>query len=54
MIKTTNPKQYFVRPNQDIVEAGQRQVIHVMMGKVSEVPKDKCKDRFKVLSAPEV
>jgi len=50
-IKTTNPKQYFVRPNQGIVKAGEKIVIHVMMGKVHEVPKEKCKDRFLVQSA---
>jgi len=51
-IKTTNPKQYFVRPNQGIVPKNDRMVIHVMMGKVSEVPKERCKDRFLVQSAP--
>lgn len=50
-IKTTNPKQYFVRPNQGIVKDNEKVVIHVMMGKVSEVPKEKCKDRFLVQSA---
>jgi len=50
-IKTTNPKQYFVRPNQGIVTPGSRTVIHVMMGKVAELPKEKCKDRFLVQSA---
>jgi len=50
-IKTTNPKQYFVRPNQGIVKPGEKIVIHVMMGKVSEIPKEKCKDRFLVQSA---
>jgi len=50
-IKTTNPKQYFVRPNQGIVASGEKSVIHVMMGKVSEIPKEKCKDRFLVQSA---
>merc|ERR1712232_1499174 len=51
-IKTTNPKQYFVRPNQGIVPPLGRKVIHVMMGKVPELPKEKCKDRFLVQSAP--
>jgi len=51
-IKTTNPRQYFVRPNQGIVPPGERTVIHVMMGKLPEVPKEKCKDRFLVQSAP--
>merc|ERR1711934_728265 len=51
-IKTTNPRQYFVRPNQGIVAGGERTVIHVMMGKLPEVPKEKCKDRFLVQSAP--
>merc|ERR1711871_1422765 len=57
-IKTTNPKQYFVRPNQGVVPGrgpdnnAQRIVIHVMMGKVAEIPKDKCRDRFLVQYAP--
>merc|ERR1711907_623029 len=51
-IKTTSPKQYFVRPNQGLIKAGDRQIIHVMMGKVSEVPKTPCKDRFLVQSSP--
>merc|ERR1712070_948736 len=50
-IKTTNPKQYFVRPNQGVVKPGEKIVIHVMMGKVAEIPKEKCKDRFLVQSA---
>jgi len=50
-IKTTNPKQYFVRPNQGVVKATEKIVIHVMMGKVPEIPKEKCKDRFLVQSA---
>merc|ERR1712070_143620 len=51
-IKTTNPKQYFVRPNQGLIKSGDRVIIHVMMGKMPEVPKEKCKDRFLVQSAP--
>jgi hypothetical protein len=50
-IKTTNPKQYFVRPNQGVIEPGGRTVIHVMMGKMTSMPKEKCKDRFLVQSA---
>jgi len=51
-IKTTNPKQYFVRPNQGLIKQGDRVIIHVMMGKMAEVPKEKCKDRFLVQSHP--
>ena len=50
-IKTTNPKQYFVRPNQGIVKAGEKIVIHVMMKKLPQIPKEKCKDRFLLQSA---
>ena len=49
-IKTTNPKQYFVRPNQGIVQPGERKPIAVMMGKLPEMPTDKCKDKFLVQS----
>eukprot|EP00656_Telonema_subtile_P033905 TRINITY_DN37_c0_g1_i1.p1 TRINITY_DN37_c0_g1~~TRINITY_DN37_c0_g1_i1.p1 ORF type:complete len:219 (-),score=59.53 TRINITY_DN37_c0_g1_i1:373-1029(-) len=49
-IKTTNPKQYFVRPNQGVVKAGERKPIAVMMGKLTAEPTDKCKDKFLVQS----
>merc|ERR1711934_1188306 len=49
-IKTTNPKQYFVRPNQGVVGPNERKPIAVMMGKLSEMPQDKCKDKFLVQS----
>jgi len=49
-IKTTNPKQYFVRPNQGIVQPNERKPIAVMMGKLPEMPTEKCKDKFLVQS----
>merc|ERR1712086_6098 len=42
-IKTTNPKEYFVRPNQGVVQPKERAIIQVMMGKLSQLPKEKCK-----------
>eukprot|EP00657_Telonema_sp_P-1_P005973 TRINITY_DN2383_c0_g2_i1.p1 TRINITY_DN2383_c0_g2~~TRINITY_DN2383_c0_g2_i1.p1 ORF type:complete len:117 (+),score=42.37 TRINITY_DN2383_c0_g2_i1:172-522(+) len=45
-IKTTNPKQYFVRPNQGVVKPGERKPIAVMMGKLTSEPTEKCKDKF--------
>ena len=49
-IKTTNPKQYFVRPNQGVVNPGKTKPIGVMMGKLTSEPTEKCKDRFLVES----
>merc|ERR1711865_241022 len=49
-IKTTNPKEYFVRPNQGVVLPKERAIIQVMMGKLSQLPKEKCKDKFLVQS----
>merc|ERR1711865_1278333 len=49
-IKTTNPKEYFVRPNQGVVQPKERAIIQVMMGKLSQLPKEKCKDKFLVQS----
>jgi len=49
-IKTTNPKQYYVRPNQGVVQPNERRNIAVMMGKLTEVPTGNCKDKFLVQS----
>merc|ERR1711939_308342 len=49
-VKTTNPKNYFVRPNQGIIRPHEKLAIHAMMGKQSAVPTQRCKDRFLVQS----
>merc|ERR1711935_177253 len=51
-IKTTNPKQYFVKPNQGVVQPKERAIIQVMMGKLPQLPADKCKDKFLVQTIP--
>eukprot|EP00658_Telonema_sp_P-2_P002055 TRINITY_DN10783_c0_g1_i2.p1 TRINITY_DN10783_c0_g1~~TRINITY_DN10783_c0_g1_i2.p1 ORF type:complete len:245 (+),score=64.33 TRINITY_DN10783_c0_g1_i2:77-811(+) len=47
-IKTTNPHQYFVRPNQGVVKPGEKTRIAVMMGKLPAQPTEKCRDKFLV------